>query len=96
MQLHDVHEGIHNSLVEIAVDSTTVDRLLDERTDRVPRNGCGIDIRATLGDTVEPSVYRGERRCHVGVVEVVRLAPSEWGVSQTLLHDGMEPSEEEV
>ena len=47
-------------------------------------------------DAVDPDVKGVARTLQVRLVELVGLRPAERGVTQSLLHDGMEPREQEV
>jgi len=51
---------------------------------------------ANHGDRVNPDVNGVACTAQVRLIELVVFGPPKWNIHQTLLHDGVEPSQQEV
>ena len=50
----------------------------------------------SFGSRVDPGINGVQRTSQIRIIEFVLLRPSERGVSQSFLHHGMQPSQEEI
>lgn len=90
-----IDEGIKNSLILFDIDSATQGVLTEDQPDCGPRQAFGVDVASSFGFSVHPGTDSLQCGSEVGIVEVVGLRCCQWGISQALNHDCLEPAEEE-
>ena len=91
-----VYQRHQDLLIEIIVDLTSENGLTNERSKGVPRNLVWIDGFSSFSDAVKPFITAVKNAQLVTLIELVNLGPSDWNISQSLLHNSIKPSDNKM
>ena len=85
-----------NSVVEFVVNLAAEDTLRDQCAKGIPWNLVRVNIGPVLAHAIDPLIDAVEGAALVTLIKLIRLGPANGSVAQTLLHNSVEPRDNEM